>query len=871
VAGRLATIVAALVLCAAVSARGQQGSVQLTSETQIVASDPSRRTGEPGFLPDFGINWLEPKSRYGQFQMEVHGAGTGDGVQLGRTAISVRDLKSRGFQWTFDAGDTYSVPGTDYQFSNLSAPSITFRGGSILARGTRTTFQVLGGQSTALRNVFGSDPDALGQTLAIARVTYQASDRYLFNGRAARTRTWDLEEFARTVDASDQSGLGARIVASPVLQFVVDGSYVHYRATGASSFVSDYSYLVGTHLLLSRGWMQVNASRYSPGDLPVLNAALQDRSGIFSAGEYDVMSRLRVFGGWERINTNINPYGTAQLRPEGTVDRGYGGARVQIGGRSSFTLRVEDGGRLWHPAIAATKVTQAFPATSDTGVLSAEWQSSLKALTVFGRYSRRDNIDTSSSGSSYTQHDSSGQVFLNVSRHTQIFGVATVTEQAFLDGNGSTFLQFTGGGQQQILERGLWMRLEGTVTRNHDRLTDVLAPRDAMSAGLNGQLTRQTSIGFNVYLDRAPAGFVSPENGWLTRSTLRVVHTIPTGSARVDRALSDGRVLRGSGSVMGSVFADWNGNGIPDAGEEALANIPVHLGSATRVNTARDGQFSFLNVPAGPTAVGVDVNALPVDFDPPAAADMVLELSRGETRRVAFALIPLGGIRGRVIEDANRNGQADVNEPGIEAVLTLDNGSRSEMARKGAFRFDAVRSGDHHVELLKESLPDGAIVTGGTDRDVSITREHPQNELTYLVIVEKRPEVRKVFPPRVGANTPGRGTSAPSTPHVSRPSPAANAPGRSSRTNATTPASAPDLELFTIQIAALNDSARARNIVEGLKGSGFDAYLVEPGDQHGPYRVRVGRFESRDIALKTVSRLEALMGAKAWLTTVTAR
>jgi hypothetical protein len=59
--------------------------------------------------------------------------------------------------------------------------------------------------------------------------------------------------------------------------------------------------------------------------------------------------------------------------------------------------------------------------------------------------------------------------------------------------------------------------------------------------------------------------------------------------------------------------------------------------------------------------------------------------------------------------------------------------------------------------------------------------------------------------------------------------------------------------------------------VEGLKGSGFDAYLVEPGSQRGPYRVRVGRFESRDVALKTVSRIEALMGAKAWLTTVTAR
>jgi cell division septation protein DedD len=268
--------------------------------------------------------------------------------------------------------------------------------------------------------------------------------------------------------------------------------------------------------------------------------------------------------------------------------------------------------------------------------------------------------------------------------------------------------------------------------------------------------------------------------------------------------------------------------------------------------------------------VGVDVNALPVDFDPP-ATDLVLELSRGETRRVAFALIPLGGIHGRVIEDANRNGQADANEPGIEAVLTLDNGARSELAKKGAFRFDAVRSGGHHVELLKESLPDGAVVTGGTDRDVSITREHPQNELTYLVMVEKRPEVRKVFPPRVGATTPGRGTSAPGTTSGSRSSAPGTAPGRSSHSNVAGPTPAADGHVFTIQVAALNDSERARNIVEGLKGSGFDAYLVEPGDQRGPYRVRVGRFESRDLALKTVNRLEGLIGAKAWLTTVTAR
>ena len=67
--------------------------------------------------------------------------------------------------------------------------------------------------------------------------------------------------------------------------------------------------------------------------------------------------------------------------------------------------------------------------------------------------------------------------------------------------------------------------------------------------------------------------------------------------------------------MLGSVFADWNGNGLPDAGEETLPGIPVRLGFSARATTAHDGQFTFLNVPAGAQDVGLDLNALPVDFD----------------------------------------------------------------------------------------------------------------------------------------------------------------------------------------------------------------------------------------------------------------
>jgi len=160
-------------------------------------------------------------------------------------------------------------------------------------------------------------------------------------------------------------------------------------------------------------------------------------------------------------------------------------------------------------------------------------------------------------------------------------------------------------------------------------------------------------------------------------------------------------------------FADWNANGQPDAGEEVLEGIPIALGTVSHVTTGRDGQFSFLNVPAGVQLVRLDLHALPVDFDAPAATDITVELSRGESRRVAFGLLPLAGIHGRVFEDSNRNGTLDPGEPPVDgAVVVLDGGQRSELARKGQFRFEAVRAGDHRLLLLKESLPEGSTIVG---------------------------------------------------------------------------------------------------------------------------------------------------------------
>jgi cell division septation protein DedD len=73
---------------------------------------------------------------------------------------------------------------------------------------------------------------------------------------------------------------------------------------------------------------------------------------------------------------------------------------------------------------------------------------------------------------------------------------------------------------------------------------------------------------------------------------------------------------------------------------------------------------------------------------------------------------------------------------------------------------------------------------------------------------------------------------------------------------------------FTIQIAALNDPLRARDMVDALKATGMPAYLVPPptSDPDAPYRIRVGPYSTRVAAQETAAALEKSRGEKLWVT-----
>lgn len=153
----------AVATLAASPAAAQQGSIQVSTDTQIVEGHAQRRLAERKLEPDFGVLWTQPGRRFSQFQVELRASRRGDELHLGRSWFALREARARGFSWTLEGGDLYTPPSfIDYHFTNLSAPAITFTGGAVTGKSKAVSLQIAGGRSTAWRNIFGTDPDSLG-------------------------------------------------------------------------------------------------------------------------------------------------------------------------------------------------------------------------------------------------------------------------------------------------------------------------------------------------------------------------------------------------------------------------------------------------------------------------------------------------------------------------------------------------------------------------------------------------------------------------------------------------------------------------------------------------------------------------------------
>jgi uncharacterized protein (DUF2141 family) len=742
---RSAWIGALLLALAALPARAQQASLNIAAAAQITTGDELRLGGQHRVEPDLSLQIFDPGFRIGNLYADLNVTRRNDRLVIGRGLLRLDAWQAAGLTWSLEAGDTWNRPAVqDFGFSNLFAPQVTFQGASIRGSNARTTLLVSAGRVTAQRNLFGTDTRTIGQQLYQVSVSHRVNDRIDVSARGVHVRSGVMPLYSALTERSTDVGGGLRVRPVAALQLMADGGVTSFVRRGTS--VTEYapSALVGSIWALSRGWIQVNAQRFSIGHYPVSNFPYSDRSGVFAAGEVDLWKSARIFAGAEYAKSNLSPNTATSATagvPPGTYSRAYGGLRLSLPGSSMVTVRVEGGGRDIRPS----KFSSGFE--SDTGVVTTEWHGRFQTVNLFARYERRSNVDPNNSGSSFTQHDASTQVYVNLNKGRQLFALGFFSRRADRTGDGQTFWHVGGGGQTPL--GPLYLRLEGTVGRTRDWELQTVTTRQSLAAGLSGRIADRTYLSVDCYVDHSPFALSTSGSPWMTRTMIRITRAMPFGAARTVNA--PGRPSHGgpAGTISGVVFADWNGNGVMDADDTPVSGITVSIATMGTVDTGREGTFSFGAVPVGPQSVSLDIASVPADYDPPADERQVITVARNQTAATRFALLPLGALQGTVMQDVDGDGTLSAADTPIDkAVLVLDDGARTEMTRDGRFRFDSVRMGAHTITLLMGSLPDGAQLAGEPAVTVELGKGKAPNAMVYLVKLEKRPEVRKVFPPK---------------------------------------------------------------------------------------------------------------------------
>jgi hypothetical protein len=196
---------------------------------------------------------------------------------------------------------------------------------------------------------------------------------------------------------------------------------------------------------------------------------------------------------------------------------------------------------------------------------------------------------------------------------------------------------------------------------------------------------------YRVDIGSTPNGLNSPTydlDGTATPSNATFLTV--SGNDRLDVDFG----YQGTASIGDTVYVDFNGNGIQDAGEGGMANITVNVlwhgfdgvpGGGDDVifitNTNTSGNYAVSNLPLGEYRVFVNPATVPAGFDPisdpdgvgsPHSATLSLTTAAPIRSNVDFGYRGTGEIGDTVYVDLNGNSTQDVGEPGLPgAPITL--------------------------------------------------------------------------------------------------------------------------------------------------------------------------------------------------------
>ncbi len=185
--------------------------------------------------------------------------------------------------------------------------------------------------------------------------------------------------------------------------------------------------------------------------------------------------------------------------------------------------------------------------------------------------------------------------------------------------------------------------------------------------------------------------------------------------------------------ITGRAFLDTNQNNLLDPHEEVLAEIPIKLDNYIDY-TDDKGRFLFSDILPGEYILGFDEYQLPADYTP-LTDNRLIVLKEYESAEVDLPLTILGNVTGVVFWDLNENGIRDDNEPPVTlATVMLDNKEKTITDSSGNFLFDRIKLGKVSITIDKKSLPQGAIVPGEMEFD--LTKENNELNISLPIVLK---------------------------------------------------------------------------------------------------------------------------------------
>lgn len=199
--------------------------------------------------------------------------------------------------------------------------------------------------------------------------------------------------------------------------------------------------------------------------------------------------------------------------------------------------------------------------------------------------------------------------------------------------------------------------------------------------------------------------------------------------------------------VEGQVFLDLDRNGRQDRGEPGLPGVAVKTSSGQRAVTDARGRYAIPNIHNGQATVQLDLATLSAEYSLLGPGERTVQLGGWRRPDVSFPLSALGGVKGRVFFDRNKNGSYDPDDHGVSGVMVMlmPSGMTAVSNGGGAFRFSNVPTGDQQLIIDTVSAPAEYEPLASGPLAVTVRQGEVVNHLDLALTRRFRPVKRTVF------------------------------------------------------------------------------------------------------------------------------